>query len=1497
MSMNNTHSKARMIVAWIFGIYASIVVLFNIPFMQRKTADWVADLLSRQIHSNVEIGSINLGFLNSIIINDVCIEDRNGKEMLKVARLSASINLFKLITNGKIDISTAQLFGAHAYLYRDNPDAEDNFKFIIDAFSSDSDEDSSVNLRINSLIVRHANIDYDILSEQERETLDPNHLKIRNAGFNLSLKQFTPDSLNLSIKRFQATEENSGLDIRELSFKLDGNVKQALLEDFICKLPHSYLAINSLKIYYPDYNRIRSFSFDDTNITAEIKPSDLGFVSKVATNIDDVISLACNVSGIDNKLLFKDISLSNKSNKTNIDLSATISDYKSSTPSIDLSVRNLYLADGEVRHWVSSFVDDAESLMPLYNAGELKYEGNVSVRKGNMESDGTLATDAGNLAYSAKMDDEKMLDIEVESSDIDLKRITNDERFGTISFNAKSSLFLNSTSHLPVGNLNAVVNRFGYNGYEYSNIDINAINNSSNIDINIISEDANANFAFDGNISDIEERNKKVTASMQARNINLHALRLIDNARHEEYSFDLNTKFNFSDKDHINGFLSLQDINISSENGNEKIDNIDINAVLDGSASQSINIKSDIVDANLNGRFIIDELPNDFQNILAYHLPALIEHKASTSSSNIRYDITFYDAPIVHNFIDANYSIESPVSIRGILDSKAHSLSMQCLAPQITYNENTFNNVHINCNSSNGNAMLTVSGSSTNENRNTNGKIIAIAHNDKIDTDIQLTNKAKDNIVANLFATTTFAEKEGRLFTNLKFGESTIEINDSTWTISPSRLTYANNILECDHIRIENGRQYMDIDGRASTNPQDSIVVQLNDMEVAYILDLVSFRSVQFGGMASGKAVVRNLFNNPDANANLFVKNFSLQNGVMGDANILANWDREKNGIALSAHIVDEYMSQIKLTGTSMKFNGVTEVHGYISPEKKELELHVLANNTRADFLNGFLKDVCKNIDGRVNGMVNIVGPFSDVNLIGKPTADLSFTLRATNVPYYISGDTIRLNYHSMDFEDIIIHDKQNNSGVLNGRLTHVKLGNFTYKFDVDMTNLCAYDETEFNSDKFLAQVWANGDIHVNGSDGRPLNIDANVTPCKGSVFAYDSATPDAIVSGSFIDFRDVTKISQDTINAAPAFDTALPQAQGYKYQGDIYMNVNVNLTPNCEIKLRMDNTPDGYISTFGNGTFQAKWYNKGSFQLFGNYNITSGKYRLYLQDLVYRNLDLQDGSKVEFNGNPFDANLHLICKHEINSVPLSDLTTTTAFSSNNKVKVDCYLDITGHLDNMDLSFKFELPNVSEETRQLVRSMINSDEEMNKQMIYLLGFQRFYPNELAQSNIEDYGTQAVNSLISSTISGQINQLLSNMIGSRSKWNFGTGITTGENGWQDLDVEGILSGRLLNDRLLINGNFGYRDNSLTNQANFIGDFEVKYRIWESGDFFVKAYNQTNDRYFTKATLNTQGVGISFQHDFERYTLFKHRKPTIQRADTLTTDSTPSIRQEK
>ena len=90
---------------------------------------------------------------------------------------------------------------------------------------------------------------------------------------------------------------------------------------------------------------------------------------------------------------------------------------------------------------------------------------------------------------------------------------------------------------------------------------------------------------------------------------------------------------------------------------------------------------------------------------------------------------------------------------------------------------------------------------------------------------------------------------------------------------------------------------------------------------------------------------------------------------------------------------------------------------------------------------------------------------------------------------------------------------------------------------------------------------------------------------------------------------------------------------------------------------------------------------------------------------------------------------------------------------------------------------------------------------------------------------------------------------------------------------------ILSSQLLNNRLLINGNFGMRNTVTTGKNNtFIGEFDLEYKLTPSGEIRLKAYNHARDMYFgLKQALPIQGVGIMYRKDITNFSeIFRRRK---------------------
>lgn len=268
---------------------------------------------------------------------------------------------------------------------------------------------------------------------------------------------------------------------------------------------------------------------------------------------------------------------------------------------------------------------------------------------------------------------------------------------------------------------------------------------------------------------------------------------------------------------------------------------------------------------------------------------------------------------------------------------------------------------------------------------------------------------------------------------------------------------------------------------------------------------------------------------------------------------------------------------------------------------------------------------------------------------------------------------------------------------------------------------------------------------------------------------------------------------------------------------------------------------------------------------MYGTYRVDHGLYKLSLQDVIRKDFTFRRDGTITFGGAPGKAALQLSAVYTVPNVSLEDLSSSSLGLSN--TRVDCIMNIGGEAFTPVVSFDFDLPNANEDEKRMVRSMLSTEEEKNMQVIYLLGIGRFYNQNAQFQNAGSQSGTAMNSLISSTLSSQFNQFLSNAMGSHN-WSFGANLRTGETGWDQLDIEGILSGRLLNNRLLINGNFGYRE-SYYSTNNFIGDFDVQYLLTPSGNLSLKAYNQTNDRYFIQSSLTTQGIGLQYKRDFNNW----------------------------
>ena len=323
---------------------------------------------------------------------------------------------------------------------------------------------------------------------------------------------------------------------------------------------------------------------------------------------------------------------------------------------------------------------------------------------------------------------------------------------------------------------------------------------------------------------------------------------------------------------------------------------------------------------------------------------------------------------------------------------------------------------------------------------------------------------------------------------------------------------------------------------------------------------------------------------------------------------------------------------------------------------------------------------------------------------------------------------------------------------------------------------------------------------------------------------------------------------------------------------------------------------PDGgdRIKATGSGNLRIGYNSTDEeMTMFGAYTLEKGDYNFTLQDIIIKDFTIREGSRISFNGDPLSAVLDIEAIYSLyaNLAELDESFTTDGDLNRTNVPVNALLRLQGDISEPDISFDLEFPTLTSDVYRKVMSIISTEDMMNRQIIYLLALNSFYtPDYMADSS----RSNELVSVASSTISSQLTNLLGQM---SENWSVSPNFRSENGDFSDIEVELALSSQLLNNRLLFNGNFGYRDNALnTRNSNFIGDFDIEYLLTKNGNIRLKAYNHYNDQnYYVRSALTTQGVGVVFKRDFDNiYDLLGIRKKKQLTQDGENRLSTDSIR---
>lgn len=1477
---------------------ASVYIIVSTPWAQEKLREVATSQLSSLLGTEVEFGNIVYHPFSTLSINGVRVSDDYGRPALAAARIATRFELFTFIKTGRLDFDYVLIDAPEITLYKQSADEPLNISNII-AHLKPADKNkppTEFQLKIGTVVIRHGRLNYDIMSAPDSTGhFTPSHIHAYDINLYAYLRQGSREAWNVDIESL-SLKERSGLVITDLSTGVTVSPELIALRGFNVEMPNSHLSLKPIELRINGYNSIERII---NSRSVLIEPTEA-----VSLDMADFTWLTPAFDHL-NTVIRADFAIDAALREINI-TRFNISDDKGSELEMMGAISRLDSIDGLefniLRINLKAPAASTASIISRFNPGVARaigHAGDIYLHgsgRGDLHGatlDFNATARGARLAFNGKVatpDRYKSFTFNGRANitDLDIKAITGNEKAGM------ADASLNGHGLVAPGNIKVEgtleIPRLQWNGYTYTGITTSGTYDKLNTAVNLdmASTDPNASFRFRIEAEPHHEY-KTLALDGEISRLNTSALNLGGKAGYT-LSAKISADAGGTSPDDLDGNITISDVSYLDSIG----DGLNIRELavdLDRSGSEDIlTLRSDIINGNITGRIIPTTLVNDIKRLGAEILPDVIsideDRNYDETPNDFSAEFTIANAEEMSHFFKLPVTIIYPVDITASLDGINDIATFTLDAPYLQQGDKIIDQTVATVEVDGNDRRATVF--ATTHMPTKKGPMTAVlgvsGSENRFDTRIDWIIDRKIPLNGQInFSTLLDRSESGALCVDTDFNPGQINFGDNVWEIATSSVNWCDNHLVIKDFSLISGDQAIAIDGTASAFDTDTVNVVLRNISLAPIFETLEIDKALIGGRASGSFTATSAFSKMPALAtdNLHVDSIGYNYCTLGDADVKANWNNERQSFFLDADIVNPEGQHSRIWGD-------------IYATREALDLNFDAQHVKVGFMKPFMAAFTSDVTGYVSGKARLFGTFKDIDLSGDVFAeDLHIKIDFTNT-WYSATDSIHIKPGLINLNDITIRDTEGHTARLNGWLKHDYFHSPIFEFNITQArNFLSYNVTPKINPDWYGTIYGNGSASVKGSPGI-VEIGVKMSTAPHSTFTFVLSDRLDAEQYSFITFNDCTEVTVEesliAIDDVPAAvkEYQARQAAAIEESPSTYlMNIKMDITPDAELIIVMDPVGGDRIRAVGSGDM-AMEYNSddNSLGMRGTYTLDEGNYNFTLQDIIIKDFSIESGSSITFKGDPYSAELNLQAAYSLNA-NLSDLDesfTQDRELNRTNVPVQALLNVTGDMRQPEISFDLRFPTLTSDTYRKVRSIISTEDMMSRQIIYLLALNRFYTPDYMASTTKG---NEIFSVAASTITSQI----SNMLGKLSdKWSIAPNLRSDRGDFSDVEVDVALSSRLLNNRLLLNGNFGYRDKSL-NTNQFIGDFDIEYLLTPTGIWRLKAYNRYNDQnYYLRQAATTQGIGIMFKREFDSIAdIFRSRKHTTQ-PDSIPVDST-------
>lgn len=1473
-------------------------LLLTIDRVQTFVVQRAAAMASKAIGARVQVGSVSIALLDHVRLHDLCIEDMAGDTMIYARIADVSVGDFGRSAGG-LALREARLQGA-MFRLREMPDGVMNIKQVVDRLSR-RDRKKKGNFRLS---IGRLEVDTMEFLLQKRDTarrrggINWSDMRIREIRSEIDDFQLAGPAVSGRIRRF-AGREQTGFAVRDLTggFLVDDGIIE--LDDARILTAQSDLKMNWVRLHGKSWAEYKDF-INNVEIDAAAMPSHLtsADLSSFAPALEhwniEVDRLQGSVTGRVADLKVRNLAFhTERATQFAGDVRIKgLPDVKKSRFEVQMRQLATQAADAsQLMRAITRKPLPAKLYTTLRRAGEIRITGQFNGLLNDFMARAVAASECGTLTGEVKMSatggNARSVDGTLLTRNFQLGRLLGTEKLGGISFDLSAAGTVGSKES-PL-RVTGDISRMEFNGATYDALHIEGQLLAKLLNGYISSRDPKA--VFDARIeADLEEELPRYLADVDLQRIDLHAMNINRRDTVSLLSGRIEARAKGPSIDRMHGEATLSDMRYAYDTAHIEVGAMRI--LVDNTPSDKrLDLTSDFLAVNYVSRRSYQEDFRDIRARVASYLPTLLGGASAVAdggtddkTGNATDDETSGGDDAMGTGV-TDIRVEAK-RIDPILDAVAHGWKVADNSTfELTYDPST--------------EKLAMHAASSYIERQIKDKAPIFANYIVLSVDnagpagrtdsIVFSGKADFIRIGNLFRTRDFTLRGGarddRFSLRTDFRDTTSDMqgqigirgrarDDGTmnrrvtltfdtaylrnrqgeWRLSTDSVVAYPDSARVDfrHFRITNpGRrghsQLLEINGRASKEPSDTVTLKLQDFDLSPFTSFVEPIGYRIDGTTNGYANLSSILGAAAVRARIELDSLRVNDIVSPPLLIrsFGNMERDRVGLLVLN-----------------RRNTDTLVRAMLVPTEGRYQARMTVDNVGLSLLDPILSGVVEQTSGAADMSLLLRGVRHEAALTGQiRVRDMRTRVAFTQVDYRIPSARIEVVNSRLSASGVPFYDEDGDAGTLGLQVDLADLSDIAFGLRVDMPRpMLVLNTTPEDNDLFYGRVYASGGATIRG-DNRGVRMEIDAVTRDNTRFTLPLSGKADVSKADFVTFVEPDTLAD--VDYATRRMQELSDRSRRKRSGGGQMEIDMEIEVRRDAKFFLGDM----LSAEGTGSLDLRIRPaEGIFNMNGTYTLERGEFQLSLQNIINKKFEISEGSTIRWSGDPMDAILDITAVYSTRASLQPLLGSTSTNTNTRQVPVECVITLTDRLSSPTEQFSIRIPNADSEAKTAIANILNTESTITRQFLYLLLTSSFYP-ENASSSTGGIGSSASAATGLGVLTNQLSNWLSNE-------NFGIILRyspKSETSSDEVDF-GVSTG-LFNNRLLIEleGNYMLDDRMSVGQnqvSNFMGEASVTWLLDHAGTFRLRGFTHTIDRFDENQGLQQTGIGISAKLDFNK-----------------------------